>query len=107
MNDEQMKELLQDVSRETILREKQWQAKVKFNYFCIASAVFVLVVAMVCSTFLVCRIVTEQQYALNMQFADMADIVYGLQCEETGDNGIIINGDSNTTQGGTLNGTNY
>lgn len=77
-----------------------------------------LVVAMICATVLGCaaimaqqETIREQQYALNMQYAGLCDLLYGAEImTETVDAGegvaIKIEGEGNITSGGDMNGEN-
>lgn len=77
----------------------------------------VLVVACICGTVLGCytikkqqETIIEQQYALNMQYAQLMEYVAGAEVThesaETGDgdNGTAFVGDGNTVVGGDMNG---
>lgn len=76
-----------------------------------------LIVAMICATVLgvtaICKqqqTIIEQQYALNMQYAGLLDLMSGAEITSEyvdtgdGDNGTAFIGDGNTVAGGDLNG---
>ena len=77
-----------------------------------------LVVAMICATVLGCtaimaqqETIREQQYALNMQYAGLCDLLYGAEIvTEVVDAGegvaIKVEGEGNITSGGDMNGEN-
>ena len=77
----------------------------------------VLVVACICGTILGMytvktqqETIIEQQYALNMQYAGLLDLMSGAEITSEyvdtgdGDNGTAFIGDGNTVAGGDLNG---
>lgn len=83
----------------------------------VVSGAIVLVVACICGTVLGCytikkqqETIIEQQYALNMQYAQLMEYVAGAEVThesaETGDgdNGTAFVGDGNTVVGGDMNG---
>lgn len=77
-----------------------------------------LVVAIICATVLGCmaimaqqETIIEQQYALNMQYAGLSDLLSGAEivteeytAESDGDGSISVAGDGNYTVGGDVNG---
>lgn len=76
-----------------------------------------LVVAIICATVLGCTAITaqqetiqEQQYALNMQYAGLSDLISGAEIVTEyadtgdGDNGTAVVGDGNVFAGGNYNG---
>lgn len=77
-----------------------------------------LIVAIICATVLGCNAIMaqqetirEQQYALNMQYAGLCDLLYGAEivteeytAESDGDGSISVAGDGNYTVGGDVNG---
>lgn len=77
-----------------------------------------LVVAMICATVLGCTAIMsqqdtirEQQYALNMQYAGLSDLLSGAEivteeytAESDGDGSISVAEDGNYTVGGDVNG---
>ena len=77
-----------------------------------------LVIAMICATVLGCtaimaqqETIREQQYALNMQYAGLCDLLYGAEIvTETIDAGegvaIKVEGEGNIKSGGDMNGEN-
>lgn len=83
----------------------------------IVCGAIVLVAACICGTVLGCytikkqqETIIEQQYALNMQYAQLMEYVAGAEVThesaETGDgdNGTAFVGDGNTVVGGDMNG---
>lgn len=63
-----------------------------------------LLAAIVAGTTIAVKTITEQQYALNMQYAGVMELLNGVTITETGENGIIVQGDGNETTGGEMNG---
>lgn len=64
-----------------------------------------LAVAIISGTVLAFKVLTEQQYALNAQYAQLYDLLSGAVITDTGEGGIIIQGgDNNDVQGGNVNG---
>lgn len=102
-------------SAEEIMRIRKRQFELaKFKYGCIC---VVLSVALICACVLGCfaivtqqRTILEQQYALNMQYASLTDLLSGAEITTTtneadsGDGGTAIAGNDNTYVGGDLNG---
>lgn len=78
-----------------------------------------LAVAMICATVLGCfaivkqqETIIEQQYALNMQYASLMDLLYGAEVTtetttneaDAGDGGTAVAGENNTVVWGDANG---
>lgn len=113
--DEQYKDLLGEVSEEMKNRRERAE-RYKLMTIC---ATVLIAVAMICGTFLGCwaiyhqnQVIIEQQYALNMQFASMSDLLYGAEIvtetttyeADSGENGTAIVGENTVTVGGDMNG---
>lgn len=67
----------------------------------------VVIVAMICGSVIAIRTITEQQYALNAQYAQMHDLLSGAIVYDTGDDGVIIRDSDNNsvaTGGANING---
>ena len=99
---------------EYIREQRKKNANMRVITYCLT---LLLIVAMICATVLgvtaICKqqqTIIEQQYALNMQYAGLLDLMSGATItSETvdtgdGDNGTAFIGDGNTVVGGDLNG---
>lgn len=92
------------------------QRKKNENTRIIAYCLAILIgIAMICGTILACiaiieqqNTIREQQYALNMQYAGLLEIISGAEITEStaesGDGGTAIAGEGNTFIGGDVNG---
>lgn len=97
---------------EHIKSQREMLKAMKIKLYCLTAVVCCLIV---CATVLGCfainaqqQTIREQQYALNMQYASMADLLHGAEITEstaeTGDGGTAVAGNGNTVAGGDVNG---
>ena len=101
--------LAEEVAKESVKRERRWYKKESLLKTAIIGSVILLVALIACGTVLAYHAITEQQYALNMQYAEMADIAGGTttyEAETQGDGTAIAGTDNTTTNtvGGEDNG---
>lgn len=111
--EESVKEEAVKLAIEQIKKERK-QAKTK-NILIICLTI-ILCVSIICGTVLAICTIREQQYALNMQYAQLFDLIMGAEIVEEaddcnynvdgGDNGVAIWGDGNSVVGGDVNGAN-
>lgn len=83
---------------EIAYKEKvQFIQKQKTYRFLIATLGILLICAMICGTVIAVNTIQEQQYTINSQFAQMNQLLSGAVVTETGDNGVIVQGNDGTT----------
>lgn len=88
------------------LAQQKYAASQKTYRTAIICLSIIVSIAIICGSVICFNSIKEQQYALNMQFAQMADILADMERIETGDNGTIIEGNHNNNAGGNINGYN-
>lgn len=86
------------------LTQQKYAASQKTYRTAIICLSIIVSIAIICGSVICFNSIKEQQYALNMQFAQMVELLQGAEKYETGENGTIINGNENYTSGGDING---
>lgn len=98
-----------------IKNQREDNQRVKIKMYCLTAIACVLIV---CAATVACftisaqqETIREQQYALNMQYASLADLLSGAEittseytAQADGDGSISVAGDNNTTAGGDVIG---
>lgn len=99
-------EVAEFVAAEGNRQKEKLKMKISLQKIMIICVAFVLCMAIICGTIFGIIAFREQQWALNAQYTDMVSLLSGAEKEriETGDNGIIIQGNENKTVGGDVNG---
>lgn len=101
-NTKEIKEQIEDVEcmisgrpLDWVHKERRWHARQRNCRYALVCLTLILCTLIVCCTYAALTVYREQQYALNMQYSGLLDYVNGATIMETGENGIIIDGDSN------------
>lgn len=104
-----------NAATEHIRGQRKKAENYKLKIVCLTVA---LCVAMICASMIGCfaiysqqQTIIEQQYALNMQYAGLMDLLSGAEVTETttneadsGDGGTAVAGENNTVVWGNMNG---
>lgn len=104
-----------EAATEHIREQRKTTKNLKIKVYCLTA---LLIVAMICAAVVACfaiyaqqQTIIEQQYALNMQYSSLADLLYGAEittseytAQSDGDGSISVAGDNNTTAGGDVIG---
>lgn len=114
-----MNELQNDAiaaATEHIREQRKKNANTRIIAYCLTA---ILCITIICATVLGCytirkqqETIIEQQYALNMQYASLIDLLYGAEVTtetvtneaDSGDGGTAVAGENNTVVWGNMNG---
>lgn len=80
-----------EIAKDAIANERLRDKRERTKQIVIICLSILLLASMICGTYLAHTQITEQQYALNMQYSGMLDYLNRLETIDTGDNGIIYN----------------
>lgn len=84
-----------DGKMDEIRKERRWHVHQRNCRCALICLTVVLCTLIGCCTYFTVLVYQEQQYALNMQYSGLLDYVNGATITETGENGVIIEGDDN------------
>ena len=105
-----------EAATEHIRGQRKENKLTKTKLYCITVFSCVLII---CAAFVACfaihsqqKTITEQQYALNMQYAGLLDLIYGAEITnetitneaDSGDGGTAVAGENNTVVWGDMRG---
>lgn len=106
-------DLAEGVAREALKEQRKHKESQLTARVAMVCASVLLLAAMVCGTIIAVTTIKEQQYALNMQYAGLMDLMNGAEIttetETTsvtadGDGSVAIIGDGNSANRGEVNG---
>lgn len=103
--------LAEGVAREALKEQKKHKESQTTARILIACLSVLLLAAMVCGTIIATTTIREQQYALNMQYAGLMELMSGAEvttettnANADGDDSVAIVGDNNNANKGELDG---